>query len=52
MCGGRRSEMVTDDRLPELKDVFVKHGVVLAYLFGSQAEGRALPRATLILRRC
>jgi predicted nucleotidyltransferase len=41
--------MITDDHLPELAEVFVRHGVVLAYLFGSQAVGRArgwiLPRA-------
>ncbi|HKZ69619.1 MAG TPA: nucleotidyltransferase domain-containing protein [Anaerolineales bacterium] len=35
--------MITDDRLVELKGTFVKHGVVLAYLFGSQAEGTARP---------
>ncbi|MBI3244220.1 MAG: nucleotidyltransferase domain-containing protein [Chloroflexi bacterium] len=35
--------MITDNRLDELKKIFVKHGVVLAYLFGSQAEGLARP---------
>lgn len=35
--------MITDDRLVELKGIFVKHGVVLAYLFGSQAEGTGRP---------
>lgn len=35
--------MITDEHLAELKDLFVKHGVVLAYLFGSQAEGTARP---------
>jgi hypothetical protein len=29
--------------LDELKTIFVKHGVILAYLFGSHAEGRARP---------
>lgn len=33
--------MITDARLSELQQLFVKHGVVLAYLFGSQAEGKA-----------
>ncbi|MGQ0600886.1 MAG: type VII toxin-antitoxin system MntA family adenylyltransferase antitoxin [Anaerolineales bacterium] len=33
--------MITDTHLDELKILFVKHGVVLAYLFGSQAEGLA-----------
>jgi len=33
--------MITDGHLDELKEIFVKHGVVLAYLFGSQAEGTA-----------
>ena len=35
--------MITEGHLPELKEALVKHGVVLAYLFGSQAEGRARP---------
>ncbi len=35
--------MITGDRLVELKGIFVKHGVVLACLFGSQAEGTARP---------
>ena len=29
--------------LPELQTILVKHGVVLAYLFGSQSEGPAGP---------
>lgn len=33
--------------LPRLKEVFVKNGVILAYLFGSQAEGRAGPRSDI-----
>lgn len=33
--------MITDGHLDELKGIFVRHGVVLAYLFGSQAEGVA-----------
>ena len=33
--------------LPELRDVFVQHGVVLAYLFGSQAEGTARPSSDI-----
>lgn len=35
--------MITDTHLDELQNLFVKHGVVLAYLFGSQAEGNARP---------
>jgi predicted nucleotidyltransferase len=35
--------MITDGHEAELKEIFVKHGVVLAYLFGSQAEGMARP---------
>ncbi|MBI3360750.1 MAG: nucleotidyltransferase domain-containing protein [Chloroflexi bacterium] len=35
--------MITDEHLGELKEIFVKHAVVLAYLFGSQAEGTARP---------
>lgn len=33
--------MITDAHLDELQQLFVAHGVVLAYLFGSQAEGAA-----------
>jgi hypothetical protein len=33
--------MITDSHLDELKAIFIKHGVILAYLFGSHAEGRA-----------
>ncbi len=33
--------MITDVHLDELSSLFVKHGVVLAYLFGSRAEGTA-----------
>jgi predicted nucleotidyltransferase len=29
--------------LPQLEKIWIKHGVVLAYLFGSQAEGTAGP---------
>ncbi|MDW8325650.1 MAG: nucleotidyltransferase domain-containing protein [Anaerolineales bacterium] len=32
---------MTDAQRDELQRLFVRHGVVLAYLFGSQAEGRA-----------
>ncbi len=35
--------MITDTHLDELKAILVKHGVTLAYLFGSQAEGTARP---------
>lgn len=35
--------MNIDEHLPALRDVFIRHGVVLAYLFGSQAEGTARP---------
>jgi len=35
--------MITDEHLDELPEKFVRHGVVLAYLFGSQAEGRVTP---------
>jgi predicted nucleotidyltransferase len=35
--------MITDAHLDELRQVFSAHGVVLAYLFGSQAEGAARP---------
>lgn len=37
--------MITDPHLAELQALFVQHGVVLAYLFGSHAEGRATPRS-------
>lgn len=33
--------MITAPQLETLKEIFVRHGVVLAYLFGSQAEGTA-----------
>ena len=33
--------MFTEKELGELKELFVKHGVVLAYLFGSHAKGTA-----------
>jgi predicted nucleotidyltransferase len=33
--------MNLEPHLPALRDVFIQHGVVLAYLFGSQAEGTA-----------
>ncbi len=32
-----------EDYLPQLKSVFEKHGVVLAYLYGSQVTGKAGP---------
>lgn len=35
--------MNLDENLPALRDLFVRQGVVLAYLFGSQAEGTARP---------
>jgi hypothetical protein len=35
--------MITDTHLDELRALFVRHGVVLAYLFGSHAEGTARP---------
>ena len=35
--------MNLDEHLPALRDLFIRHGVVLAYLFGSQAEGTARP---------
>jgi len=35
--------MNLDEHLPALREIFVRYGVVLAYLFGSQAEGRARP---------
>jgi hypothetical protein len=35
--------MITDGHEAELKEIFIKHGVVLAYLFGSQAAGRITP---------
>ena len=41
--------MITDEHLSELRAIFVKHGVVLAYLFGSQAEGRAGPLSDIDL---
>src|SRR5437763_11669051 len=39
--------MVIDPYLPALREVFVGHGVVLAYLFGSQAEGTARPSSDI-----
>jgi uncharacterized protein YutE (UPF0331/DUF86 family)/predicted nucleotidyltransferase len=35
--------MIVEELSEKLKDIFVQHGVVLAYLFGSQAEGTARP---------
>jgi len=35
------------DELQTLRGLFQEHGVVLAYLFGSQAEGRAGPLSDL-----
>jgi hypothetical protein len=34
---------MSDTHLEELRTIFAKQGVVLAYLFGSQAEGTARP---------
>jgi predicted nucleotidyltransferase len=31
--------------MQQLRQIFTEHGVVLAYLFGSQAEGKAGPRS-------
>jgi len=33
--------MIVEELSDKLKDLFIQHGVVLAYLFGSQAEGTA-----------
>lgn len=33
--------MITNPYLPELRQLFIKYNVVLAYLFGSHATGRA-----------
>lgn len=41
--------MNLDEHLPALRDVFIQHGVVLAYLFGSQAEGTARPSSDIDL---
>ncbi|MCX7681170.1 MAG: nucleotidyltransferase domain-containing protein [Anaerolineae bacterium] len=39
-----KTKMVIDlNKREELARIFVRHGVVLAYLFGSQAEGKAGP---------
>ena len=35
--------MITDEQANQLREVFVQHGVTLAYLFGSQAEGTGRP---------
>lgn len=35
--------MIVEELSEKLKDLFLQHGVVLAYLFGSQAEGTARP---------
>ena len=37
--------MIIDQHLAELQSLFVQHGVVLAYLFGSQARGDASARS-------
>lgn len=39
--------MITDLHLPALRILFVQHGIVLAYLFGSQAEGTARPSSDI-----
>ncbi len=41
--------MNIDEYLPALREVFIHHGVVLAYLFGSQAEGTARPSSDIDL---
>ena len=41
--------MIVDAHIEELKALFIKHGVVLAYLFGSQAEGKATPLSDIDL---
>ncbi|MBI4771311.1 MAG: nucleotidyltransferase domain-containing protein [Chloroflexi bacterium] len=35
--------MIPDEQLARLQQVFLQHGVTLAYLFGSQAEGAPRP---------
>jgi len=37
--------MISDEQLAELSKIFEKHGVILAYLFGSQAKGSTTPRS-------
>jgi predicted nucleotidyltransferase len=37
------SALDIENYTPQLKRLFAEHGVVLAYLFGSQAEGKAGP---------
>jgi predicted nucleotidyltransferase len=41
--------MNIDEYLPALREAFIHHGVVLAYLFGSQAEGTARPSSDIDL---
>jgi predicted nucleotidyltransferase len=41
--------MITDTLQEELKSIFIRHGVLLAYLFGSQAEGRVTPQSDIDL---
>ena len=41
--------MIVDAHIEELKALFIKHGVVLAYLFGSQAEGKTTPLSDIDL---
>jgi uncharacterized protein len=41
--------MITDTVHEELKTIFIRHGVLLAYLFGSQAEGRVTPQSDVDL---
>jgi hypothetical protein len=41
--------MITDPYLSALRGLFIQHGVVLAYLFGSRAEGRARPGSDIDL---
>ena len=37
--------MLTEEQIAALSAIFEKHGVVLAYLFGSYARGRTTPRS-------
>jgi predicted nucleotidyltransferase len=41
--------MITDTFQEALKTIFIRHGVLLAYLFGSQAEGRITPQSDIDL---
>ena len=37
--------MISNEQIAKLSAVFERHGVVLAYLFGSHAKGRVTPRS-------